>query len=305
MEYSILKSFDNEKLYLKIYKVDNPKGAIQIVHGMMEHQERYRDFAHFLNQNGYTVITSDLRGHGSNCTELGFFKNKYGYKALIKDQIEITNYIKNELKIQNVILFGHSMGSIITRNVIKTSSQEYEKVILSGFPNYNKFAPFAILLSNIIKLFEGKHSHSTLLEKGALGPFEKAIKDRKTNLDWLSVNKENVDEYIKDPLCGFKFSNQAYNDLFHLMYEMGKTNLKNVKEDLPILLLNGENDPCVGSLKGIKVSRKILKKQGFKNQRHISYPRLRHEILKEKEKDIVYKDILNFVEEKYAKCNFK
>jgi alpha-beta hydrolase superfamily lysophospholipase len=78
MEYSILKSFDNEKLYLKIYKVDNPKGAIQIVHGMMEHQERYRDFAHFLNQNGYTVITSDLRGHGSNCTELGFFKNKYG-----------------------------------------------------------------------------------------------------------------------------------------------------------------------------------------------------------------------------------
>jgi hypothetical protein len=93
------------------------------------------------------------------------------------------------------------MGSIITRNVIKTSSKNYEKVILSGFPNYNKFTPCAILLSNIVKLFEGKHAHSRLLEKGALGPFEKAIKDRKTNLDWLSINWQGfiirIDKHVK------------------------------------------------------------------------------------------------------------
>ncbi len=65
MEKILLKSeYDNLTLYTNLYDIDHPKGIVQIVHGMKEHQERYADFALFLNQNGYAVMTSDLRGHG-------------------------------------------------------------------------------------------------------------------------------------------------------------------------------------------------------------------------------------------------
>ena len=34
---------------------NQPKGVIQLVHGMAEHMGRYHNFAKFLNQNGYFV----------------------------------------------------------------------------------------------------------------------------------------------------------------------------------------------------------------------------------------------------------
>ena len=52
-----------------IYKPAEGKeiqGCIQIIHGMAEHQKRYAPLANYLSENGYVVVTSDLRGHGDN-----------------------------------------------------------------------------------------------------------------------------------------------------------------------------------------------------------------------------------------------
>ena len=60
-----------------IYMPDGEVRAVfHILHGMAEYQGRYREFAHFLAEHGFAVVTSDLRGHGINTareTELGFF----------------------------------------------------------------------------------------------------------------------------------------------------------------------------------------------------------------------------------------
>ncbi len=295
MEYTIIKSFDNENLYLKVYKIENPKGCVQIVHGMQEHQTRYESLARALNEHGFSVVTSDLRGHGENAKEQGFFKEKDGYKALIQDQVEITNYIKNTLGIQNIIIYGHSMGSIITRDVIQANSNLYSKVILSGFPNYNKFAFLAITFSNIVKTIKGKHKYSRFLHNITLGPFEKSIKGSKSKLDWLSLNEANVINYQNDPLCGNEFTNAAYNDLHHLLYLVGRKN-KNDVNNLPILLLNGTDDPVVGGKKGTTLSKKILNKQGFTNLTHIEYDKYRHELFNEKDTKKLYDDFISFVE---------
>lgn len=295
MNYTVIKSIDDEDLYLKIYNIESPKACVQIVHGMQEHQTRYESLALFLNEQGYTVVTSDLRGHGENAKEHGFFKEKDGYKVLISDQVCITNYIKNTLGIEKVIIYGHSMGSIITRDVIQANSNLYTKVILSGFPNYNPLAPVAITISNVVKKVKGNHSYSRLLHKITLGPFEKAIKNKKTDLDWLSLNEENVINYQNDPLCGHEFTNGAYNDLHHLLHLVGKKN-KNKVNNLPILLLNGSDDPCVGGVKGTQKSKRILNKQGFTNLKHIEYPNYRHEIFNEKDTTKIYKDFLDFIE---------
>ncbi len=295
MEYTKLTSFDGETLYLKIYNIDNPKGCVQIVHGMQEHQNRYEDFAKFLNKNGYACVTSDLRGHGENAKELGFFKVNKGYEALILDQVEISKYIKDELKIDNLIIYGHSMGSIITRNVIFKNSNLYGKVVLSGFPNYNRLAFMAIFFSNITKTFKGKHKYSKFLHNITLGPFEKSSKDG-DKLSWLSLSKENVENYKKDKLCGIEFTNSAYNDLHHLLHKIGRKNkYKSSVSNIPILLLYGSDDPVVGGNKGVNLSQKLLNKQGFKDLTLKEYKNLRHELLNEDCKNDIYNDFLNFI----------
>ncbi|MCR5786159.1 MAG: alpha/beta hydrolase [Acholeplasmatales bacterium] len=296
MELKIIKALDNQNLFLNVYPVENPKGAIQVIHGMMEHQGRYEDFAKKMNEAGYTVITSDLRGHGKYSTHLGNFKHRGGYKDLLLDQQTITNYIENSLDIHNIILYGHSMGSIIARNLIQKESGLYSKMILSGFPPYKKGIGFGIAIGNFTQFFTTDLGKTNYMKKMVLGSYSKAIKDAKTELDWLSYNEDNVKDYINDPLCGFDFTNGAYVDLMHLVKGLHNKKSENAV-NLPILLLYGEDDPCVGGEIGVKTSLIDLNTQGFDNTTIISYPHMRHEILKEKNNEKVYSDILNFIEE--------
>lgn len=58
---------------------------------MEEHQERYEKFIKFLNENGFSVVSSDMRGHGTSAGFLGYFKDKNGYIELIEDQKALQN----------------------------------------------------------------------------------------------------------------------------------------------------------------------------------------------------------------------
>ena len=193
-----LKSLEDYNLSLTLFEADSPKAVIQIVHGMEEHKERYFDFAEFLANNGYTVLVSDLRGHGSEAPKLSHIANKNGHKLLIEDQKAIRTYIDQRFPNLHVILFGHSMGTIISRVLLQTESKDYFKVVLSGYVNPNPASGVAVCLGNIVKTFKKKDGHSKLLTTLAMGPFAKSVKDRKTDLDWLSYNEENVQKYIEE-----------------------------------------------------------------------------------------------------------
>lgn len=294
MEKLFLDSAQGYKLSLAVFATPNPKAVIQVVHGMQEHKERYYKFAEYLVGNGYAVVVSDMRGHGEDAPILGHIADKKGEQLLIEDQNRIYEYIAEHFKGLPVYLLGHSMGSIISRVLLQTNSKNYSKVILSGYVNPNPASPVAVMLGNIARSF-GKQKSSKMLASLALGPYTKAVKDRKTDLDWLSVNEENVKNYYADPLCGIPFTNGSFSSLFHLLNFMGKAKrYKDVNADLPILLAGGEGDPCTGGEKGRANSKKVLEKAGFKNISVITYEGMRHEILNEVEHMKVYKDMLEF-----------
>ncbi len=296
MENIFLDSVENYKLSLAVFTCKNAKAVIQIVHGMQEHKERYYAFAEYLVENGYSVVVSDLRGHGENAPILGHIADDKGEELIIEDQKRIYAYIKEQFKDLPVVLFGHSMGSIISRVLLQTNSNDYKKVILSGYVSPNPASPVAVFLGNVVKGLSGKQKSSKMLASLALGPYTKAVKDRKTDLDWLSTNEENVKKYIEDPLSGIPFSNGSFSALFHLLNQMGKANkYVNVNKELPILLAGGEDDPCTGGEKGRADSKALLEKAGFKDISVITYKGLRHEILNEKEYMQVYKDMLDFL----------
>ena len=62
-----IKTKDN--LLLCIQKWKKPKkikGTICIIHGLGEHQNRYKHVSDFFANNGFEVYTYDQRGHGQS-----------------------------------------------------------------------------------------------------------------------------------------------------------------------------------------------------------------------------------------------
>lgn len=299
MKKEFIKSRDGYILEVHIFEVENPKAVVQVIHGMEEHQERYEKIIKVLNEKGFSVVSSDMRGHGMSCKELGFFKEKDGYKELIEDQKVITNFIKEHFKNLEIYILAHSMGTIITRVLLQENSKDYRKVVLSGYPNYQSGAYFGILFANLIKIFYGPKYKSKFISSLSVESFNKSIKNPKTNCDWISHNEENVKAYIDDPYCGIGFTCSAFCDLFHLVIMMHKSKLyKNVNKDMELLLLRGLDDPCVGGDKGAKDSYKVLNDAGFDKLEKIDYENMRHEILAEKDNKKVYEDIIFFYDNK-------
>lgn len=296
MNRVIIKARDGYPLNLHIFEVENPKGYVQIIHGMEEHQERYEPLVERLNAAGYAVISSDMRGHGETAPILGYFGESGGWRSLLTDQIRITSYIRKRYRVDKVILFAHSMGSIIARNLLQSQSMYYEKVIFSGYPSANPAAGFGIFLTGMIQKWKGGEYYSKLIQKLAIGTFNRKIHDHKTDLDWISVNEDNVQAFIDDPYCGHGFRIAGFRDLFRLVQRMTKVHLyQNVQAALPILAIRGAEDPCTGGIQGSNASLLVLQKAGFTHITSICYAGMRHEILNEKENEQVYIDILEFL----------
>ncbi len=290
-----LQSVDGYNLSLAVFSAKEAKANVLVIHGMQEHKERYEGFASFLQEHGYNVVTSDLRGHGSNAPKLSHIADKGGDKLIIQDQKKITEYIEEQFPNLPIMILAHSMGTMITRVLLQTDSKKYKKVALSGYVNPNPAGGVAVALGNLIGAFKKPDGHSKLLTSLAVGPFSKSVKNRKTDLDWLSYNEENVQRYIESPLCGIEFTVSSYKALFQFMNKMAKAKLfSDVNKELPFLLISGKDDPCTGGEKGRKASLDALKKAGFENIEVITLDNMRHEILQENEKEKVYNNILNF-----------
>ena len=111
------------------------KAVVQISHGMIEHMERYDEFAEFLCKEGYLVVGNDHLGHGGSVAreeELGYFAKEGKSEVLVRDLHLITRRMKEEYPGVPYILLGHSMGSFLARRYCMTYGEELDGVIILG-----------------------------------------------------------------------------------------------------------------------------------------------------------------------------
>ena len=139
-----------------------PKASVEIVHGMAEHRQRYTAFAKYLASRGYAVAIFDLPGHGTSCKkeDLGWFGEKNGWKTMEDKVLDIMKIVKERWPDVPFVLMGHSMGTILTRDVLQDHSSEFDAVILSGAPNCNPAAKSGITLAKVVRTFKGARGHS-------------------------------------------------------------------------------------------------------------------------------------------------
>ena len=291
-----LPARDGYELALRIYEAEEPKAVVKFIHGMEEHQDRYRPFAEFLQAAGYTVVTADMRGHGKNAPMLSHIADKDGHLRLLEDEETTLAKIHENQPNIPIILFAHSMGTIIARVLLQKHSHAFHKVILAGYPNPNPAAGGGLLLAGMLSSLRGPKGYSRAVDGLVQDPFIKSVPDAETPVDWLSFNRENVERYREDPLCGARFTLGSYSALFSLIKQMGDpSRYEAVQNDLPILLISGRDDPCTGGEKGREASLAVLKKAGFRNLEVVTLEGMRHEILNETDREAVYRKILEYI----------
>ena len=277
------------------YDENSKKGLILLLHGMAEHKERYAYVINRLVEAGYAVLSTDEGGHGESAVVKGYFAKEKGWLRNVSDQHALYEEAKKIVDLP-LIVFGHSMGTLVTRSFLKRHEDEITKVVMTGTPSNNKAVGVAIILSGLIARVKGEEYRSPLLNKLCFGAFNSAVKDPKTEFDWLSVNEENVQKYIADDDCGYVFTAKGFKDMFEGMkdvYEVEGWAPK--KKDLPIRFFSGSEDPCMTNLDGLKEAVDILHQQGYENVEYKVYEGYRHEILNEDIRDQVIDDILAFL----------
>lgn len=278
-----------------------PRASILILHGMAEHQKRYFAFAEYLVDHDYDVYCYDHRGHGTDkkLSELGFFAAEGGYQLVIEDAISVSNYIEQNNRSSKFFLLGHSMGSIISRNVIQ-SYDKYNGVILSGttFPS-QLLTTSGLLLSSVIKRIKGPKHVSPFMNNLMFGSKKYTSLSTRTAFDWLTRSNPIVGAYIHDPYCGYICTASFYHDLLKLVQNASSKNqMKLTKKELPLYIISGEKDPVGGYGKEIQKFTSALKKLGFSNITLKLYPECRHEILNELNNEDVYNDIHSWISKK-------
>ena len=305
MKTSEFKIRVSENIEIHVYEWlpdTEPKAILQIAHGMAEHAARYANFAEFLTNNGYAVYANDHRGHGKtagNVEKLGFFAEKDGWSFVMHDMYKLTLEIKKRNPDKAVFLFGHSMGSFLSRYYITQYASDIKGVILSGTGGHpGILGNIGVFITKMLIAFYGKKAQSPLMSKLSFGEFNKVFKPNRTEYDWLSRDDAQVDKYVADPFCGTVFTTGFYKDMLKGLLDVStQKSIDEIPENLPIYLFSGNNDPVGENGKGVKEVYEKYKKAGIKNVSIKLYENARHETLNETNNDEVYNDILKWLNE--------
>lgn len=278
---------------------DDVSAVVVLHHGMAEHQGRYRDFIEYLVSRGYAVFMHDMANHGKsnqNFSETGYFGLKDGWKNLVRDLNTNFEKAKSAYPDKKMIVMGHSMGSFIVRCFTAWYADAgFDAAVYMGTGGSNPVAAVGDMLSAAVSKIKGAVYKSKMLDKLTFGTYNDKF-EKRTKYDWLTRDKDVVDQYIADKYCGFLFSAQGMNDLIKLNISANSSDwYAKVPVDLPVLVISGAMDPVGNYAKGIKEVYDKLAATGHTKAENKLFPDARHELLNELNKDEVYAFLNDFI----------
>lgn len=299
-EFHFLSSNKKSQVYALRWIPDHQeiRCIVQITHGMKEFLMRYEPFALFLNSQGIAVVGMDLLGHGNSASEgYGFFHETNGNECLVHDIHQL--YIQTKTLFPNVpyVLLGHSMGSFLTRQYLTLYGHELSGAVIMGTGHPSKgLLKIGRGLLNILVAFKGPKAYMPFLDRCLNKAFCHKISPVKSPADWICGDEDVVKAYLLDERCTFDFSLSSYRDLVQSIIAMqDKEKILQMPKDLPLLFVSGEQDAVGNYGKGVQKAYDFYQKLGMENLKIILYPKARHEILNEKNCQVVYQDILQWL----------
>ncbi len=129
-ELKAIEMRDGVKIQADIVENGSPVWLV-VTHGLGEHAGRHK-YMNTLFSHYFNICIYDLRGHGRSDGKRAHVENFKDYR---EDLTEIIDYLADQYTMEKFVLFGHSMGGLITASFMQNDVQEDfypEKVFLSG-----------------------------------------------------------------------------------------------------------------------------------------------------------------------------
>ena len=193
------------------------------------------------------------------------------------------------------------MGSTLLRQYIQMYGNGLSGVILMGVvADHAKAAiVFGKRLCRIMAVFRGWHYRSRLVDDMVMGSFNKKFKPARTRADWITSDQEHLDAYVSDPLCSFMFTVNAYYSMFAgMLFMRKKESIYMIPKGLPVLFASGTDDPVGNFGKGVRKIYEQYRTAGIQDVTLRLYSGDRHELLNETDRQQVYQELLEWMEER-------
>jgi alpha-beta hydrolase superfamily lysophospholipase len=270
-EEGFTQLFQGFNAFYRCFVAEPQKGVVVGVHGFCEHSGRYAEFGRFLAENGYTFCMHDLRGHGRSIKgeDRGFVEK---FELFVKDVESFIDLVSRRFSAGSVHLFGHSMGGLIAVYYAGAVGKGIRSLITSGAAVYIPQPP--------------------LIQRFVVGLLS-IVSPRKRiqlpiNPKELSTDEAVAKAYAEDPLV----VKDPTVRLVYELYKASKTVWRYVDRiQVPALILHGREDRIVP----VEASERLYRTISSKDKKLVIYDGMKHEILNERNKEVVYREVLDWL----------
>ncbi len=267
---------DGLRLFFRIARPPGSSGAhVAVVHGYAEHQGRYAELVQALTAAGYTAHLVDVRGHGQSAGVRAFVDRFDDY---LSDLELLLARVREEAAGKPVFLLGHSHGSLIAARYLLDHPNAVRGAIL-GSPYFRLKLPVSPL-----KIWAGKLIAKVYPQL----PMKNELKPEQLTRD-VAIQKATA----ADPL----YQQMATPGWFIQSSEAQDTVLRRASEFVtPFLALHGNADPIADP----SATKAFYEGATAKDKTLKQYDGLLHELFHEPERELVFKDLIGWLDERRA-----
>lgn len=278
------------------------RGILQISHGMVEYIDRYDAFASWLAGRGWYVTGNDHLGHGKSVLaeeRYGYFGEPDGNAWVIRDLHRLRELTEEKYPGIPYFIMGHSMGSFLVRQYIRSYGKGLSGAVIMGTGYKGRLILEAgQLLCRCIARVKGWGYRSALVDSLGLGGYSRKFPAAEGKRAWVTSDVRMRETYEEDALCSFRFTVNGYFQMFEGMKTLaGKKGPDGIPGELPVRFTAGADDPVGDFGKAVEKVWKSFCRAGIKDCTIRLYPKDRHEILNERDRQDVYEDLFCWLEE--------
>lgn len=132
MDHKFLKMRDGVELSVQIKESGSPVWIVA-THGIGEHLGRHKYIPDLFGHN-FNIFQYDLRGHGRSTGRRAYVSE---FELYMEDLREILRFLNQKYRMKKFILFGHSMGALITASFMQNFVEDElypERIVLNAPP---------------------------------------------------------------------------------------------------------------------------------------------------------------------------
>lgn len=282
------------------------KGVIQMAHGMGETTDYYREFSENMVKAGFAVYINEARGHGrtaGDINELSYAENagymgEDGITWMVEDIKLLTDIIKIENPGVPNFLLGHSLGSVLAQIYAYKYGSEVNGIIYSGTtgPIDKKRIKKLVRVVKKEVIEVGRKAPSIETANYFFKHYSDKFQPVKTDYDWLTSDFDMLKDTLSSPYAAIDYKVGYYEDFINALKNLHRRRfIKKIPKELPIFSVSGSDDPFGNYGESIMELFEIYERVGIKDVTYKIYKNGRHEMLREKNRNEVIKDLQHWL----------